>query len=45
MRRNWQKHAGQDFKGFLEWSLDVVGGRGESAEGHFRHANIEVEEQ
>jgi len=45
VRRNWQKHAGQDFKGFLEWSLDVVGGRGESAEGHFRHANIEVEEQ
>jgi transposase len=25
VRRNWQHHAGQDFKDFLEWSLDVVG--------------------
>lgn len=26
-------------------SLEVVGARGESAQGHFRHANVEVEEQ
>lgn len=45
VRRNWQKHTGQDSKNFLEWSLDVVGARGESAKGHFRHANVEVEEQ
>lgn len=45
VRRNWQNHSCQDFKDFLEWSLDVVGAREESAQGHFRHANIEVEEQ
>ena len=45
VRRNWQKHTGEDFKDFLEWSLDVVGARVESAQGHFRHANVEVEEQ
>ena len=45
VRRNWQKHTDHDFKDFLEWSLDVVGARGESAEGHFRHANVEIEEQ
>jgi transposase len=45
VRRNWQKHSGQDFRDFFEWTLDVVGAREESAQGHFRHANIEVEEQ
>jgi transposase len=40
VRRNWQKQTDQDFKDFLEWSLDVVWARGESAEGHFRHANV-----
>ena len=35
----------EDFKDFLEWSLDVVGAKRESAEGHFRHANIVVEEE
>jgi hypothetical protein len=45
VRLNWQKHTAQDFMDFLEWSLDVVGAKGESAEGHFRHANVEVEEQ
>lgn len=44
VRRNWQKHTGQDSKDFLEWSLDIVGARGESTECHFRHANIEVKE-
>jgi transposase len=45
VRRNWQHHIGQDFEDFLEWSLDVVGAKRESAEGHFRHANVVVEEQ
>lgn len=45
VRRNWQKHPDQDFGGFLEWSVDVVGARGESAGGHFRHAGVEVEGQ
>jgi transposase len=45
VRRDWQNHTGQDFKDFLEWSLDVVGSREESAKGHFRHANIEIEEE
>lgn len=45
VRRNWQHHTGQDFKDFLEWSLDVVGAKRESAEGHFRHAKVVVEEE
>jgi transposase len=45
VRRNWQKHPGQDFKEFLEWSLDIVGSRKDSAQGHFRHAGNEVEEE
>ncbi|KAJ5501966.1 hypothetical protein N7463_004840 [Penicillium fimorum] len=43
VRRSWQKQIGQDFKVFLEWSLDIIGARVESAQGHFRHANIELE--
>jgi transposase len=45
IRRNWQQHQGQSFKDFLEWSLDVVGARRSSAEGHFRHAGVELEEE
>lgn len=26
VRRNSQKHSGRDFRDFLEWNLDVVGG-------------------
>lgn len=44
IRRNWQNHTGQDFKDFLGWSLDAVGAKRESAEGHFRHANVVLEE-
>jgi transposase len=29
VRRNWQKHSGQVFQDFLEWSLDGVGVRGD----------------
>jgi transposase len=42
VRRNWQHHWSR-FNDFLEWSLDVVGAKRESAEGHFRHANFVVE--
>ncbi|OKO92776.1 hypothetical protein PENSUB_12761 [Penicillium subrubescens] len=45
VRRNWQHYTGQDFKEFLEWSLDIVGAKRESAEGHFRRANVVVEEE
>lgn len=31
VRRNWQKHACQNFRDFLEWSADVVGGLEERA--------------
>lgn len=34
-RRNWQKHTSEDFKDFLEWSLNIVGARVESAQGLF----------
>jgi transposase len=45
VRRKWQKHPGQDFKEFPEWSLDIVGSRNDSAQGYFRHVGIEVEEE
>jgi transposase len=32
----------QGFDAFLEWCVDVVGGKKESARGHFRHAGITV---
>jgi transposase len=47
IRRNWQSYEGnpdQGFDTFLEWCVDVVGTRGKSAEGHFRHAGVAIEE-
>ena len=47
IKRNWQHYAGlpqQDFGQFLEWCVDTVGARKSSAEGHFRHAGISIEE-
>ena len=29
---------------FLEWRIDVVGGKKGSAQGHFRHAGLTIEE-
>lgn len=40
VKRNWQYHAGQGFRDSLEWCVDVVGARGESAKGHFRRQEI-----
>jgi hypothetical protein len=29
---------------FLEWCIDVVGGKKDSAQGHIRHAGLTIEE-
>jgi transposase len=47
IKRNWQRYMddpGQDFKAFLEWCVDTVGARKSSAEGHFRHSGLSIEE-
>ena len=33
----------QGFESFLEWCLDVVEARQDSAQGHFRHAGLTIE--
>lgn len=46
IRRNWNSYKEspeQDFDTFLEWCIDVVGARKQSAEGHFRHAGVTIE--
>jgi transposase len=47
IKKNW--HAFEDapeqgFDTFLEWCVDVVGGKRESARGHFRHSGITIDE-
>ena len=47
IRRNWNTYTDseeQDFGAFLEWCVDIVGGRQSSAKGHFRHAGLTIEE-
>lgn len=46
IRRNWkvQQSNPHDFDDFLEWCVQVVGQRGSSAKGHFRHSGITVED-
>jgi hypothetical protein len=47
VKRNWSSYAdnpGQDFSAFLEWCVNVVSGKGKSAQGHFRHAGLTIEE-
>ncbi|CZT13846.1 uncharacterized protein RAG0_17338 [Rhynchosporium agropyri] len=47
IKKHWQtseKFPEQDFAGFPEWCIGVVGDKKSSAEGHFRHAGITVEE-
>jgi hypothetical protein len=34
----------QSFDDFLEWCVDYVGTREESAKGHFRHAGVNIVE-
>jgi transposase len=46
IKRNWKHYSStdQDFEIFLKWCVDTVGARKSSAEGHFRHAGIAIEE-
>ena len=47
IKRNWKEYAensAQGFDSFLEWCTDMVGARDSSAEGHFRHAGVTVED-
>jgi transposase len=47
IKRNWKEFAEnpkQDFSAFLEWCIDMVGGKESSAKGHFRHAGVTIEE-
>lgn len=47
VRRHWKVHeddAARDFATFLEWCIDAVGRKEESARGHFRHAGIVIED-
>ena len=47
VKRNWQNYENnpeQGFGAFLEWCVDVVGGKEHSAKGHFRHAGLTIEE-
>jgi transposase len=47
IRTNWHTFEDapeQGFDRFLEWCIDMVGGKEASARGHFRHAGITVEE-
>jgi len=42
--RRYEQSPDQGFEGFLEWCIDVVGSREESARGYFRHAGVVVED-
>lgn len=47
IRRNWGYYAcdpEQGFGSFLEWCINRVGAREDSARGHFRHAGLSVED-
>lgn len=47
IKRSWQHCSNtvrHDFAAFLEWCIDNVGARKSSAEGHFRHAGLSIEE-
>lgn len=39
----YKQDPGQDFNVFLEWCVDTVGQREESAMGHFRHASLTID--
>lgn len=48
IKRRWneyEENLGQGFGAFLEWCIGVVAGsRVQSAEGHFQHAGVMIEE-
>jgi transposase len=46
IKRNWdyyEKDPERGFDTFLEWCINVVGAKEESARGHFRHAGLNIE--
>jgi transposase len=46
-KRSWQLYAGdpdRSFGEYLQWCVDVVGAREDSARGHFRHAGVTIQE-
>jgi hypothetical protein len=47
IKRNWKSYGNlprKEFETYLNWCVDVVGARKRSAEGHFRHAGVTIEE-
>jgi transposase len=47
IRRSWhnyEENPRQGFDAFLEWCIGIVGGKKNSARGHFRHAGLIIEE-
>jgi transposase len=47
IKRNWhgyEENPQQGFDTFLEWCINVVGGKKNSARRHFRHAGINIKE-
>ena len=46
IKRKWKDYEDnqeQDFGAYLEWCVDVAGGRKHNAEGHFKNSGITVE--
>lgn len=46
IKRNWKVHEEDpelNFDTYLDWCIDIVGARKQSAEGHFDHAGITLE--
>jgi transposase len=46
IKKKWHEYESsphQDFGAYLEWCIDIVGGRQDSAKGHFRHAGVTIE--
>jgi transposase len=41
---NYEENPEQGFDAFLEWCIDIVGGRERSARGHFRYTGLTIEE-
>lgn len=47
IKRNWsiyEKNPSQDFDNFLEWCVDIVDSREQSAQNHFRNASLTIDE-
>ena len=41
---NYEENPQQGFDSLLEWCINVVGGKKQSARGDFRHAGLNIEE-